>query len=87
MRTEYAAGLRVQTDLVFLLLSGRSIIGLVAEHIVAIDETRARFPADATLFGACCVLPVLCAVVKLCVATFQAAIAQLVARRSHSPEK
>ena len=87
MRAEHAAGLRVQTDLVFLLMSGRSISGLVAEYIVAIDVTRARFPADAILFqGACCVLPVLCALVKLCVARFQAAIAQLVARRSHNPK-
>ena len=57
-------------------MSGRSISGLMAEYTVAM--TRARFFSRA--------LVVLCAVVKLCVATFQAAIAQLVARRSHNPK-
>ena len=30
-----------------MLLATRSISGLVAEYIVAIDVTRVRFPADA----------------------------------------
>ena len=32
-----------------LLAMGRSISGLVAEYIVAIDVTRVRFPADAAI--------------------------------------
>ena len=47
---------------------------------------RCHDPGAILFQGACCVLPVLCAVVKLRVPTFQAAIAQLVARRSHNPK-
>ena len=37
----------MMTGCSYLLAVTRSISGLVAEYIVAIDVTRARFPADA----------------------------------------
>ena len=43
----HAAGHHMMTGCSCLLAVSRSISGLVAEYIVAIDVTRARFPADA----------------------------------------